>query len=38
MNIPTNGVGVKLVEKGQDMLTWKLGTCARGVLGNTERS
>jgi len=34
----SNGVGVKLVEKGQDTLTWKLGTCARGVLGNTERS
>lgn len=34
----SNGVGVKLVEKGQDTLTWKLGSCARGVLGNTERS
>lgn len=30
-----NGVQVKLVEKGQDTLVWKLGACERAVPGRT---
>lgn len=34
----SKGVQVKMAEKGQETLTWTLGSCARSVPGRTDRT